>query len=213
MRRAMTWGFITAAALAAHLMSPASVKAAPIMYQYSAIASGFLGGSPFVDDPVTITAIGDTTLVTESLPGIFFNDASATVTVTGIGSGAFTNATVAVANQNFVQVGVSDRDQNQAILFSRSNPAYATYDLTTAIGPLTGAQLFNPGLDFPTTAGDFILNSVGTVTFQATIVPETSTITLAGVGGLVLMALVWRKRRIGSGPSAPGRSRTRRLAG
>ena len=47
--------------------------------------------------------------------------------------------------------------------------AFNTDDLTTAIGPVTGTPLFNSGSIFATNLGNFILTSVGTPTFTATL--------------------------------------------
>ena len=81
------------------------------------------------------------------------------------------------------------------------NAAFVSYDLTTAIGPLSGSSSINSGEAFRTTAGDFILFSIGDSTFTATTnaaaAPEPSTLCLAGLGALGLFgSLVAAGRRV-----------------
>jgi hypothetical protein len=74
--------------------------AIPIVYTEQATASGRLGGVAFTGAAVTLTMTNDTTNVTGSAP-IFVNVGALTVNVTGVGTGIFTDATQAVANQTF----------------------------------------------------------------------------------------------------------------
>ena len=66
-------------------------------------------------------------------------------------------------------------------------PEFATYDLSTAFGPVTSEDAFVYGVPLPTSAGDLILDpfTIGTATFTATI-PEPSTwaMMLLGFAGL-----------------------------
>jgi hypothetical protein len=72
-----------------------------------------------------------------------------------------------------------------------------TYDLATAIGPITGTSILSPGHVFATVSGgSFILNSAGDVTFTATggtAVPEPSSFVLCGLGLLVGGSLARRR--------------------
>ena len=171
----------------------ASAQGTPILYTFSSIGNGSLGTSSFNSAPFTITSTADTSQIVNLGSGIFeVPDLTATVFVSGIGSGTFSISTINVDNQNNSGVGFSDPNQNLAILFV-DNAAAATYNLSTAIGPLSGPARFNAGAQFGTTAGNFSLSSVSTVTFQATLVPEPATFALAGLSGMSL--LLFRRHR------------------
>ncbi len=190
--------FVGIAGLVLTLGAVTPARAELITYTFSGTGSGSLGSQSFTDTLFTITSTADTSQVTNSSPGIFrVPDLTANVTVSGIGTGTFTITTINVSNQNVSRVGISDPNQNMAILFV-DNPAVATYDLTTAIGPLTGPTAFNPGATFATTAGDFSLTVVPSATFQATVgqaIPEPATLTLIGIGALGLLGHAWRRKK------------------
>ncbi len=168
-------------------------KADLLSYSFSGTASGALGMNTFSDASFTITSTGDTSLLTHPAAGVVaVPDTTATVFVSGLGTATFLIPTDNRDNQNFGSVGFSAPVQSLAILFE-SNPAFATYNLTTPIGPIAGASIFNPGAEFATTAGNFSLTSVSTVTFQATLqsVPEPSAfllvvISMVGISGWAL---------------------------
>src|SRR5579862_1176439 len=68
-------------------------SAAPITYTETLTASGTLGGTTFTDALVTVTLTGDTSNVTAGpVPhtDVLVNTGSATVSVSGIGTGTFT---------------------------------------------------------------------------------------------------------------------------
>jgi hypothetical protein len=70
--------------------------------------------------------------------------------------------------QSINSAGISDFTLDRATLFT-NHPAFATYDLTTAIGPLSELGDTNLGFAFPTDMGDFVLVSLDSfVTFTAT---------------------------------------------
>jgi MYXO-CTERM domain-containing protein len=115
--------------------------------------------------------------------------------VSGLGTATFTIPTTDTDNQPLSRVGTGDPNQNLAILFE-DNPAFATYDLSTSIGPLSGPPAFNSGAHFATTSGDFVLDTIsGNVTFQAQVAPEPSGLALAGVGLAGLLGYGWRRRK------------------
>src|SRR5260370_6075356 len=74
------------------------------------------------------------------------------------------------------------------LIIAALNPAFGTYDLTTAIDIAATASLFNGGPSFPTSGGAFILSSVFEPTFTATIpaVPEPNSLVIlaSAVAGL-----------------------------
>jgi hypothetical protein len=181
-------------------------RAIQITYIEQAIATGSLGGVNFTnanmvlsmtgDTTNVISMTGDTTNVTDK-PTTFFNFASLTVSVEGVGLATFTDSTSAVVNQAALDVGFADQTKGSAILFT-SSPSLSTYDLRTDKGPLLGPASYNAGLPFLTTDGLFVLNSIpGSVNFVATTgVPEPAALTLLSVelAGLAGFGLIRRRR-------------------
>jgi hypothetical protein len=185
---------------AAGVLSMATTAlAVPITYTEQATASGSLGGVSFTNASVTLTMSNDTTNVTGTAP-IFVNLGTVTLDVTGFAPATFTDSTQVDVNQSSVlpnvqSAGFADITENLAILVTEGS-AFATYDLTTAIGPIAGTADLNSGFSFPTTDGAFILNSVsGNADFTASTstpppsVPEPGSLMLlcTGLAGIGLM--------------------------
>jgi hypothetical protein len=67
--------------------------------------------------------------------------------------------------------GFYDLSLDRDILYT-VNAAFLTYELKTAIGPITDTALFdNPGFSFPTLGGDLILNSSAAVSTFTAVTP------------------------------------------
>jgi hypothetical protein len=79
--------------------------------------------------------------------------------------------------------GISAPNQNMTIL-ADSSPAFSIYDLGSSLSLVSGSPLLNPDTGFGTTAGDFSLSSVSSVSFQAEVVPEPSAFALIGLASL-----------------------------
>ena len=157
---------------------PTGASALPITYEQLVTASGSLGASDFTNALVTLTAMADTTEVAQLAGGAFrVQSSSATVNVMGVGFGTFTIPTVMFVNQGGSTAGLYSGTLATPgpDILDIVVAAIATYDLKTAIGPVSGASIFN-ATAFATTAGNFNLTSAGTVTFTATLnqtaVPE-----------------------------------------
>jgi hypothetical protein len=147
--------------------------AAPITYTFSATGSGSLGGNLFSNSFFQITAAADTSQIYSTSPGIFrVTDSLATVVVPDVGTATFAITTMNVDNQNLSSVGFSDPGQNLAILFVE-NPVFVSYDLSTAMGPVSGPPIFNEGAQFLTSSGNFSLDEVSTATFEASVEVDT----------------------------------------
>jgi hypothetical protein len=169
-------------------------KADGIVVTDTTTGSGSLDGTVFINALVTLTFVGDTTNVTGTT--IFQLPGTATLSVGGIGSDTFTDNIQVVVNQTFTDGGFGDFTNSAAIIFT-FNPAFATYSLTSSIGPLSGSSALGlPSVD-NTVHGTFNLKSAGTSTFTATVTtPEPSLLFMVGTGLLALVGLSWRRNSL-----------------
>jgi hypothetical protein len=173
------------------------VEAESITYMESTVASGTLGLQSFTDAVVTLTFVGDTTNVTNPSPGHYVNSVgTATVTVAGIGTATFTDQIQVFDNQMYA-AGFTDVTINEDIL-DQAGGFQVTYDLKTAIGPVTGPLYPGTGPKFATNQGALVLTSAsltGTFTATTSAVPEPSSIVLASTAGLIGVVCSWRRRK------------------
>jgi hypothetical protein len=187
-------GFLVALVLG---VTARAANATPITYTESGVATGSLDGVAFRDALVTITLTGDTTGATGG-PGFFTNAGPATVNVAGFSPATLLGSIIVFDNTSTPGAGIEDLTAGGDILDTLLDPAFATYGLTTSLGPITGPAAFNPGKVFSTTSGNFIITAVTTSTFTAvtaapTPVPEPTSLLLLGTG-VVGAALRRRKR-------------------
>jgi hypothetical protein len=183
---------ILVAAAALLFCGARQANADAITYTESGTATGSIGATNFTDALVTITFAGDTSNVSGA-SGLFSNPVgTATVTIGGIGTFGFTDSLYVFDNQSFSVVGISDSTLND-ILDTIGSSAFSTYDLTTAIGPVTGLSGFNLGSTYGTSDGLLAFSGMSAnSTFAATTaaaVPEPSSLVLLGaaIAGLLML--------------------------
>ena len=184
------------AAFTITVLSAAVADAAPITYTETTVATGSLGATAFTDSLVTVRFTGDTAGIVSPMPGFVANVAGvASVSVAGSASATFNaggQSAIAFQGMSGAGIGAQSRDPSvdqggQTYILATTGPAFATYDLSGAVGPVTGPAVFRPGLAFSTTAGDFALTAAGPVTYAAAVaaasaVPEPASLALLGAG-------------------------------
>jgi hypothetical protein len=206
-----TW--VGAAALGLLALTADRAGASPVAYTVKVVGSGSLGNTPFNNELITITATADTNNVmylNHVVPIV--TNATATVTVRGIGGGTFPDGTTSTVDTPYHSwAGIVSNTENLDFILGAENPAFATYNLKSSIGPLSGTPLFSPPVSFETTAGELnILYTTGKATFHAHVstgaAPEPATLGGAGLAALAGLAYAWRLRAGGRGKVLRARS-------
>ena len=159
----------------------ATTQASPIRYSWSAIGTGVLNTQAFADAEFTIVATADTDDVVQPPGAWTVANVFASVSVDGAGADVFSGEIRVTNNLSLRRVGTGDDSNNSAVLFV-DNDVFVGYDLKGPFGPVVGPPAFSSGVTFDTTAGEFSITDVSTVTFVAVLIPEPTTLALVAIG-------------------------------
>jgi hypothetical protein len=159
---------VRAISACALLLASTFALAAPITYTFTGTGTGTVGATPFTNAAYTITLNADTTNITSF--GVTFQNvaSSATMTIAGIGTATITPSVGVFDNQGNSTIGF----QNFSTFLDQedgTNAAFATYALSTNIGPISGlvATALGQFVNLPSSLGPITLSASNPFTFQA----------------------------------------------
>jgi hypothetical protein len=172
-------------------------------------ASGTIGSTSFTNDPITISAVGNTSSVQpidHGVAGFFIDNSSASIAIDGLGTFLFTTGTKFFVNNSSHLVGFSRSGVNGADLIDGpTNSAFSSWSMLGSIGPVTGGGVIlqwnnvqcpscGPLPPVVTSGGTLVLdNASPDVTFSAHVVPEPGTFLFLTTGLLGVGLSVKRK--------------------
>lgn len=182
------------AGLFASLVCAAALPASTIQYVESGQLSGTLGTTNLNDVSFVFTFIGNTANITgngsDSNP--YANTALSNTFTIGSSNGSFTG-TVEVGDINASSlIGFGNSSLTGYIAFL--NSVAATYNLASAVGPLTETSSYSGG-SLTTSLGTLNITGAQDLSFTATIAtaPEPSLLGLSAFGLLAIIVAGWRK--------------------
>ena len=152
---------------------------------------------------VTFSWTGDATNVFYSYSDQIYSNSSAplstVVTISGLGSASFLYGMYVFSDQNYKVGGFGNWASPYLYVLYTADATFGSYDLKTAIGPITNTGGFVSGSLIPTDHGYFKISSLGgngSATFAATLetaTPEPGTLALFGSGCLALVGVLRRR--------------------
>jgi hypothetical protein len=156
--------------------------ATPISFTFEGTATGLVGNTAFTSASFTLTAHADTVNILTSATGdgatagdFSLDTDSAQITIEGIGTLSFSEGTrvfdargVTVNNQGPLDLlGFARAGVDGIVLMDFADPAFGTYDLSTALGPLFVGDAISLN-SIGTSMGNLSFDQVLDVTFTAT---------------------------------------------
>ena len=178
------------------MLSAGAAHASILVYTFSGVGSGTIGGTPFTNASFTTTFTLNTTALTSPAGGYSeysgvsgnFSEGAVNTTLTGATIEVNGNANTGVGN--FEDIFLFNSDFGNSIGISQ-DAVFLGYDLSTPLttGVVTGAQIgaFTGGAGFSTGAGTLIFTSLNSLDFTAAAqgtVPEPSTLVLLACGAI-----------------------------
>jgi len=157
--------------LAACVSASASVFAQQIVFRHEAQLSGTLAGVPFGPTTVVVRAVGDMSNRQSFSNGFVIDNNSTSADIHGVGVVDFVSPTRTFVNHALQAVGIGRSSQSFLdIMNGPIDSNFATWDMLSAIGPITGngaAFNWDQG-DFMTSGGVLDVTSGNvTITFGA----------------------------------------------
>jgi hypothetical protein len=194
-------GALRCAALLAAIIcfSASGALAAIIQVTINATGTGTIGATPFNNASFTITTQYNSANRGAITGGFGVPNVLAAINISGIGTAAFTQNTRIFSNESNQAAGFS-RDTNGNGLngndiLNVDGPAFATWDLTTPVGPVFDAtpSPVNQATNLSTSLGTLSFTAYSNATFTAT-VPEPAT--AAALLTATAAAATMRRRRL-----------------
>jgi hypothetical protein len=122
-------------------MMTACSSASIITFTHTGLGTGQIGPTSFTNANFTITETADTAN-RQSIGGpvgFLIDDSSASIAISGVGTFTFLTPTLIFVNNTSTRVGFSRADTIIDLFDGPVNTVFATYDLTTSIGPISGS--------------------------------------------------------------------------
>jgi hypothetical protein len=182
---------VTAIVAALLVLTPAA-SAAVITFTQAGVGSGTLNGVPFPASSFVIWSVGDTANVGWFEDGWYLDHNSSSITIAGLGTVGLVSPTETFVNNTNQIVGYTRADTYYDLYDGPTNPAFASWDMLTPIGPIYGTAQLLQWATFPvvTTGGVLVFNDGAAPTVFTAVIPEPASFVACG-----LASLLARRRR------------------